>query len=386
MFRLIAKTYAGFEEIAAEELLSFGAAEVSAGHRAVLFKGDLETMYKANLHSRYSLRILRHIHSFPAPNEQQLYDGISRMDWSDFLAADGSLAIDAALTKSNLTHSQFVAQKTKDAIVDQFRMKFGRRPDVDLESPSLRINVYIHENVASISLDSSGSSLHKRGYRVHQGVAPLSEVMSAGMIKLAGWDKSSSFLDPFCGSGTLLIEAALMAGNFAPGIFRKRFGFMSWRDYDQQLWQRLVTEARSQENPGNIPAIVGLDIDRRTVGYAAENVASAGLLGKIKLENASFMDFTPDSAGPWFIVSNPPYGERISSSDLAGLYKGIGNTLKRSYPGSTAWLLSGSREAEKNIGLRPARRLPLWNGPIECRFLKFELYSGSKRKGESDPS
>ncbi|MFM9053194.1 MAG: class I SAM-dependent RNA methyltransferase, partial [Bacteroidota bacterium] len=354
MYRLVAKTYAGFEQIVADELAALGASDVQTGFRAVTFRGDLEVIYKANLYSRFSLRILRHIITFPAPNEQQLYDGISRVDWSELISADDTLAVDAAVTRSNLTHSQYVAQKTKDAIVDQFRRVAGRRPNVDLENPTLRVNVYIHENTVSVSVDSSGSSLHKRGYRVHQGVAPLSEVLAAGMLQLAGWDKKTRLIDPFCGSGTLLIEAALMAANIAPGIFRKKFGFMFWRDFDKDLWSGLVEQARAAESLVSIPEIVGLDISHKTIGFAKENVLEAGFSGKIGLICTSFMDYRPVTDAPWFIISNPPYGERITSDDLNSLYREIGNAFKRYYPGSVAWLLSGSREAEKAVGLRPA--------------------------------
>ncbi len=379
MFKLIAKTYAGFEEIVAEELQDLGAQEVVPGFRAVTFQGDLALIYRANLHSRYSLRILKELATFPAANEQQLYDGVASINWSQYMTSDDTLAVDAALTKSNLNHSQYAALKTKDAIVDQFRAATGSRPSVDLDRPTLRIHVYIHENVAAVSLDTSGSSLHKRGYRVHQGGAPLSEVLAAGMLKISGWDKTTPLMDPFCGSGTLLIEAALMSGNIAPGIFREYFGFKQWKDFDKSLWEQLVAAARQQETPTSIPEITGLDIAFRAVTFARENVAEAGFSDKIRIHCSSFMDFKPSMDHPWFIISNPPYGERIVPEDLFALFKDIGNTFKRSYPGCTAWLLSGSREAEKSVGLKPSKRIPLWNGPIECKFLKFELYSGSKR-------
>lgn len=385
MFKLIAKTYAGFEEIVAEELQSFGAQEVVQGFRAVSFQGDLELIYRANLHSRYSLRILKELATFPAANEQQLYDGVAAINWSQYMTSDDTLAVDAALTKSNLNHSQYAALKTKDAIVDQFRAATGSRPSVDLERPTLRIHVYIHENVAAVSLDTSGSSLHKRGYRVHQGGAPLSEVLAAGMLKISGWDKTTPLLDPFCGSGTLLIEAALMAGNIAPGIFRDYFGFKQWKDFDKSLWEQLTSAARKEEQPQAIPELVGLDIAFRQVTFAKENVAEVGLSSKIRIHCTSFMDHKPAEDHPWFIISNPPYGERIVPEDLFALYKEIGNTFKRSYPGCTAWLLSGSREAEKSVGLKPSKRIPLWNGPIECKFLKFDLYAGSKRGVSSAP-
>jgi putative N6-adenine-specific DNA methylase len=383
MYNLIAKTYAGYEGIVADELTSLGATDVKSGFRAVTFSGDQEVIYKANLHSRFALRILKHLANFPAANEQQLYDGISKIDWSNLISPEDTLAVDAALTRSNMDHSQYASLKTKDAIVDQFRAATGKRPSVDLDKPSLRINLYIHENEASVSLDTSGSSLHKRGYRVHQGPAPLSEVMAAGMLKIAGWDCRTPLIDPFCGSGTLLIEAALMAGNVAPGLFREFYGFQKWRDFNKELWSKLVDEARQQETPDLIPAITGIDIERKAISFARENLQEAGVLKNIKLVNCSFMDYEPEGDGPYFIISNPPYGERIVPSDLFALYKEIGNTLKRRYSGSTAWLLSGSRDAEKNVGLKPAKRIPMWNGPIECKFLKFELYQGSKKNDRS---
>ena len=230
------------------------------------------------------------------------------------------------------------------------------------------------------------SSLHKRGYRVHQGPAPLSEVLAAGMLKISGWDCKTSLIDPFCGSGTLLTEAALMSGNIAPGIFRKYFGFQKWRDFDKTLWDQLISDARGKEQSDLIPSLTGIDIERKAVGFARENLMEIGLSDKVKLVNSSFFDFRPQGDGPFFLITNPPYGERIMPRDLFELNKEIGNALKRYYPGSVAWLLSGSREAEKSIGLKPAKRIPLWNGPIECKFLKFEMYQGSKKMSSGNQS
>lgn len=383
MDSFIAKTYAGLEEILGEELSLLGASDVVKGYRAVYFKGDRQVMYKANLYCRYALRVLKEEASFQAPDEKSLYDGVRSIDWSRYMNEKKTLAVDAVLSQSNLNHTQYAALKTKDAIVDQFRDKTGSRPSVDVMRPDLRIHLHIRDNKATVSFDSSGDSLHKRGYRSHQAAAPLSEVLAAGMITLSGWDRKTTLLDPFCGSGTLLIEAAMIAGNVAPGIFHEWFGFQSWNDYDESLWKSLVAEARKQETPDAVPSIIGCDISDRVVSFARENAAGAGMLDKIRITTSSFFNFKRPDEGPVFIVTNPPYGERITPEDLFSLYKEIGNTLKREYAGCTAWILSGNREAEKFVGLKPGKKINLWNGPLECRFLKFEMYQGTRRRGVS---
>ncbi len=375
---LIAKTSFGFEDIMSAELTALGAEDIKKGTRAVFFTGTDETMYKANLNSRVALRILKPLGSFPAGNEIQLYDGIKKMDWSQYMTPDDTLAIDAVTVKSNLTHSLYVSLKAKDAIVDQIREKTGKRPDVDLRFPTVRINVHLSDNIASVSLDSSGSSLHRRGYRSEQVEAPLNETLAAGMVLLSGWDKNSPFTDLMCGSGTILIEAALMAMNIAPGIFRSEFGFQRWNDFDASLWDSVLDEAKSAQKPPPEFEITGIDRSHQAINSAMENAKAAGVQDVINFHTMPFEHYTP-TISKQTIVSNPPYGGRITDDDLFVLYKNIGDQLKKKYQGSTAWILTANQDAAKNIGLHASRKIQLFNGALECRFLKFDLYEGSRK-------
>ena len=377
-FPMIAKTSFGFEDILIDELKTYDASDIRKGTRAVFFSGTLETMYTINLNSRISLRVLKPIRTFPAANEQQLYDEVKKIDWSEFLSADDTLAVDAVTVKSNLTHSLYISLKTKDAIVDQFRDKTGKRPDVDLRFPKVRINVHLSENIASVSLDSSGDSLHKRGYRVQQGEAPLNETLAAGMVLLSGWDRNSPLTDIMCGSGTILIEAAMIARNIAPGSFRNEFGFERWIDFDAPLWESVKLKAKSIEKTRLDFPLTGIDRSHQVVSNARENANGAGVLDDIIFHEMPFEHYTP-SENAQMIVTNPPYGGRLTDTDLFELYKNIGDQLKKKYQGSTAWVLTANRDAAKYIGLHASRKIQLYNGALECRFLKFELYSGSKK-------
>lgn len=375
----VAKTSFGFEQLLSEELSTLGATNIKAGFRAVHFEGTQETMYRANLHSRIALRILKPIATFPAGNEQQLYDGIKRIRWEKYLSADDTIAVDGVTVKSKLTHSLYIALKTKDAIVDQFREKEGKRPSVDLDFPTVRVNVHLSADVANVSLDSSGESLHKRGYRQETGDAPLNETLAAGMVMLSGWDKKSPLLDFMCGSGTILIEAALMARNIAPGIFRKEFGFERWKDFDATLWKKLLDEAKQNEL-SNLPfRITGIDRSMQVIRAAKSNAYEAGLAKDIDFHAMPFESYTPEISEQT-IICNPPYGGRITDDDLFSLYTSIGDQLKKKYSGSNAWILTANRDAAKHIGLHPSRKIPLFNGALECRFLKYEMYRGTKRK------
>ena len=377
-FKLLAKTTFGFEDLLAQEMESLGATDILKVTRAVTFEGDNELMYKANLWSRVALRILRPVKSFPAGSEQELYDEIKKIDWTEYMSVDDTLAVEAVVSNSTLNHSLYVSLKTKDAIVDQFRDRFGKRPSVDTAHPKLRINVHISKDVASVSLDSSGASLHKRGYRSQTGEAPINETLAAGMVMLSGWDKKSPLIDFMCGSGTILIEAALMARNIAPGIFRNEFGFERWNDFDSELWEKIRDEAKSGEtNKIDFP-IIGIEKSAITLKTAKENVNNARLADYIRLQSMSFEDYTPDVSNGTIII-NPPYGGRITDNDLFNLYKTIGDQLKKKYKGFSAWLLTANKEAAKNIGLKPSSKIELYNGSLECRFLKFEMYEGSKK-------
>jgi putative N6-adenine-specific DNA methylase len=383
-FPLIAKTSFGFEDLLIDELKLFDATEIKKGTRAVFFNGTLETMYQVNYFSRIALRVLKPIHSFPAANEEQLYEGIKKINWNVYLEANDTLAVDAVTVKSNLTHSLYISLKTKDAIVDQFRDKTGKRPDVDLRFPKIRINVHLSDNIASVSLDSSGESLHKRGYRSQQGEAPLNETLAAGMILLSGWDKNSPLTDIMCGSGTILIEAALMARNIPPGSFRKEFGFERWNDFDTSIWNSILEKAKGLQKEKLDFPITGIDRSYKVISMAKENAEEAGVSGDISFHEMSFEHYSPPSVGQT-IITNPPYGGRLTDDDLFELYRTIGDQLKKKYKGCTAWVLTANKDAAKHIGLHASRKIQLYNGALECRFLKFDLYEGSKKASRQDP-
>jgi putative N6-adenine-specific DNA methylase len=385
-FTLIAKTSFGFEDILAEELKNLGATKIEKLTRAVSFEGDAELMYKVNLWSRVALRILKPIRQFKAAGETQLYNEIKKIDWSQYMSADDTLAIDAVVNNSQLTHSLYVALKSKDAIVDQFRDNTGKRPNVDLNKPTLRVHVHIYEDEAEVSLDSSGESLHIRGYRAQHGEAPLNEALAAGMIIVSGWDKQSPFTDLMCGSGTLVIEAAMLARNIPPSILRKEFAFQRWKDYDQVLWNKIVEEAKAGVKEKVNAPITGIDKSYHVLDIAKQNAIQAGVSDDIDFRSQPFEDYTPKSE-PGTIITNPPYGGRITDSeqDLFLLYEKIGASLKHRFSGWTAWIFTANREAANHIGLKPSRRIPLYNGPLECRLLKYEMYKGTKRIGKDQP-
>jgi 23S rRNA (guanine2445-N2)-methyltransferase / 23S rRNA (guanine2069-N7)-methyltransferase len=320
--------------------------------------------------------------AFPAKNEEALYQGILAVDWSVWLSANGTLAVDADVRSSFTTHSLYVAQLAKDAVVDQFRERTGRRPSVDLERPTLRIVVSLFQDQAQIYVDSSGESLHKRGYRKRSGEAPVSETLAAGIIRLSGWDGKAPLLDAMCGSGTLAIEAGLIARNVAPGLLRRHFGYQSWPDYDRQLHERLIAEARESVNREAKPVIKGFEIDPEMVEIARENVERAGLSDLIKIEKADFFA-QPAPAEKGELVMNPPYDERLPVDNVAELYQRIGDRLKHAYGGWTAHILAGNRDALKYFGLRSSRRIPLYNGSIECRLMEYELRAGENEISEA---
>ena len=373
----IAKTISGLEEILAIELRQLGASEVTVLRRAVSFKGDKTLLYKANYWLRTALRILVPLTSFKIENENDLYAQINAFPWEDIFDVDQTIALDAVVTDSPITHSHYASLKSKDAIVDRFRDKFGVRPSVNIENPDIRINLHIYRNNCDVSLDSSGMSLHKRGYRQAIAEAPLSEVLAAGLILLSGWDKKSNFIDAMCGSGTLLIEAALIANNIPPGQYRETFGFMRWNDFNNDLWNKVVNESLN-EGVEFEHLIVGSDISERNLVAARTNIRSARLHKDINLEVASFDAFEPPDS-PGILIMNPPYGERIVVDDIVSLYQSIGDRLKNRYSGFDAWIISADLNALKYIGLKPTAKLPVFNGQLECRFVHFSIYQGSKR-------
>ena len=375
-FEMHAKTLAGLETVLAEELAELGAAEVTVGNRLVAFRGDRRMLYRANLWLRTAIRVLKPIHRFEAEDERSLYQGVQAIDWAEHLDCGGSLAIDPVVFDSFCTHSLYAAQLTKDAIVDQFRARLGSRPSVELADPDLRINLHMNRNRVTIYLDSSGDSLHKRGYRDATNEAPINEVLAAGILRLTEWDRKSNLVDPMCGSGTFAIEAALWARNIAPGTLRPQFGFERWRDYDRSLHEALLREAYDAKTERLPFVVLGSDVDSRVVASARRNVRNAGLEQDVRIDTRAIEEWEPPDP-PGVVVINPPYDERSKVDHIAELYATIGDVLKRRCAGYEAFVFTGAKEASKRIGLRAASRVRLFNGPIECRLLRFPLYSAA---------
>mgnify|MGYP006193353785 FL=1 len=374
---MVAKTFFGFEEILAKELQQLGAQEVEIGTRMVSFKGDKGFMYKANLSLRSALKILKPIYHFRAFNDQSLYKGIQGIDWSKYLNANQTFVIDTTIHSDNFKHSQFVSQKAKDAIVDQFRDKFGQRPSIDKDFPDLRINIHIDRDQCSVALDTSGASLHHRGYRTATNIAPINEVLAAGMLLLSGWDGSSHFLDPMCGSGTILVEAAMIACNIPANINRKEFAFEKWNDWDNDLFDQII-DALMKRTREFHHTIVGYDKAPSAVQKAKDNVRNANLEDYITISQANFFETKKETVGPLHMVFNPPYGERLDI-ELERFYRELGDTLKNNYSNTNAWFITANLEALKYVGLRPSRKIKLFNGSLEARLVKYEMYEGSKR-------
>jgi len=368
----IAKTITGLEEILFNELKDLGATNLALLRRAVGFDGSKELMYRANYACRTALRILKPLISFEIVEQQALYDNVAGVAWEDFLEPDDSIAVDSIISDSVFTNSQYVSLKTKDAIVDRLRTKWGTRPSVNLDNPDLRINVHIFKQTCSVSLDSSGRSLHKRGYRISAGLAPLNEVLASGLVFLSGWDRQSPFIDPMCGSGTLLIEAAMISDKIPPAFFKPEFGFMKWKDYDPELWFKIKEEEDAKMvNAGC--TIRGCDISQKAVDSVMQNIRFAKLINRIKVEVSPFEAyFPPDEKG--ILVTNPPYDERLHIEDMIAFYKKIGDVLKKKYKGYEAWVISSDLKALKFIGLHPSKKITVFNGPLECRFVRFTLY------------
>ena len=378
-FKMIAKTFFGFEEILAKELQLLGAQEVEIGTRAVSFKGDKGFMYKANLSLRTALKILKPIYYFKAINDQNLYKGIQGIDWSKYIGENQTFVIDTTIHSDNFKHSQFVSQKAKDAIVDQFREKTGQRPSIDKDFPDLRINIHIDRDQVSVALDTSGASLHHRGYRTATNIAPINEVLAAGMLLLSGWDGSSDFLDPMCGSGTLLAEAAMIACNIPANINRKEFAFEKWNDWDNDLFDQII-DALMKRTKEFHHTIIGYDKAPSAVQKAKDNIRNANLEDYISIIQGDFFESKKKNTGPLNMVFNPPYGERLNI-ELERFYREIGDTLKNNYPNTNAWFITANLEALKFVGLRPSRKIKLFNGSLEARLVKYEMYEGS-RKGK----
>ena len=379
-FELIAKTFQGLEEVLAKELTELGASNIEVGRRMVAFTGDKEMMYRANFCLRTAIRILKPIKHFEAKNADEVYEAIKAIAWEDFLDKDKSFAVDAVVFSNEFRHSKFVAYKVKDAIVDYFREKTGERPSVRINHPDVALNIHIAENKCTLSLDSSGESLHRRGYRQEAVEAPLNEVLAAGMILMTGWKGECDLIDPMCGSGTIPIEAALIARNIAPGVFRKEFAFEKWGDFDQNLFDRIYNDD-SQEREFT-HKIYGYDNNPKANEIATHNVKAAGVSKDIILKLQPFQQFEQPKEKS-VIITNPPYGERISTNDLLGLYQMIGERLKHAFVGNEAWVLSYREECFDQIGLKASQKVPLFNGPLECEFRKYEIFDGKYKEFKS---
>ena len=374
---MLAKTLFGLEEILAQELRKLGASNVEIGTRNVTFEGDKGFMYKANLCLRTAIKILKPISSFNVFTEADIYKKVYEIPWEQYMDVDGSLAVDATVFSEQFTHSKYISLKTKDAIVDRFRDKEGRRPDVDLDHPTLRVNIHIDRNICTLSLDSSGQSLHKRGYKVANTMAPINEVLAAGMIMLSGWSGQCALLDPMCGSGTILTEAAMIACNIPPNLNREEFGFENWPDFDVDLYEVIENAALKKIKEFHFK-IEGFDIEADIVSKAKENIKSANLEEFISVRKQDFFESKKENDHSLYIIFNPPYDERLQV-DAEKLYASIGTTLKHGYPGTQAWMITSNMEALKHVGLRPSRRIKLFNGKLEAKLVKYEMYEGSKK-------
>lgn len=374
-FEMVAKTFQGLEDVLADELRGLGAVNVEPGRRMVSFVGDLEMLYKANLCCRTALRILKPIYRFTARDTDELYERAKEFDWGSLMSLGSTFSIDTVAFSDEFTHSRFVTYRVKDAIVDWFKDRYGadKRPGVRLQDADVMINVHIAGGNVTLSLDSSGESLHKRGYRVAQTEAPINEVLAAGIILRSGWRGDCPLVDPMCGSGTFLIEAALIAANINPGVYRKHFSFENWKDFDQELFDRLYNDdSAEREFPFKI---YGADISPKAVDIAALNIKSAGVGRMIDLQTKPLSAWT-EAPADGILITNPPYGERISSDDMAGLYSLIGQKLKNVFKGYHAWIIAANNEYVANIGLAPSLKLPILNGAIECELREYIIFEG----------
>lgn len=372
-FSMVAKTFQGLEDVLRDELISLGAENVEMGRRMVSFEGDLEMMYKANLCCRTALRILKPIEKFTAYNPDELYDVVREIEWEKYMTPQTTFAIDSTVNSEDFPHSKFVTYRVKDGIVDHFRDMAGERPSIRVTDPDITFNVHIIDNRVTISIDSSGEPLSKRGYRDEQTEAPINEVLAAGIIMKTGWRGDCNFADPMCGSGTFLIEAALIAANINPGIYRKSFAFEKWADFDKELFESLYNDDSSEREFAF--KIYGGDIDPEAYQIARKNIKSAQVDDMIELSCRPMSDWT-DNPEAGVLVMNPPYGRRLRPEDMEELYRGIGTNLKRNFPGWHAWIIGLNDEDFDNIGLKPSMKIPMLNGSLECTLREYVLFDG----------
>ena len=382
--RFVAKTLYGLEKVLSEELINLGAGNVHTANRAVLFEGDRSLLYRVNYCVRTALSVLVTIADFPIRSKDDLYKGASKMEWDRYMNPDNTFSVVPVINSPHFGHTGYAGLILKDAIADYFREKTGRRPSVDTGNPGILVNLHISNDLVNISLDSSVVPLFKRGYRQEQSAAPLNEVLAAGIILLSGWKASATLTDPMCGSGTIPVEAGLIACKIPPGKFRQFFGFQRWNDFDEDLFEKIKLESNSQIINSPVK-IFGSDISEQTLQFAKANVARAGLEDIISLDVYDFKDLkSVDDRG--YVFLNPPYGQRIQPEEIDLLYNMIGSTLKHSFPGNTAWLITSNRESLKHVGLKPKEKYTLFNGALECILLKYEMYQGSKKQEKKSTS
>ncbi len=378
--KMIAKTIYGLEPILVKELEELGASNIEAQNRVVTFEGDIALLYKANISLRTASRILVPLSTFTIASKDDYYENIRDINWMDLFSNDETFAIDALVNFSRVfDNSMYAGQLAKDAIVDQFRAETGARPSVDTEDPDIQINIHVNKNVITVSLDSSGVPLHKRGYRVELSKAPMNENLAAGLLLIAGYDGNQPLLDPMCGSGTIPIEAAMIALDMAPSLYRKHFAFMYWNNFDEELYESVRDDLKSKVRKELKFPIVGSDKDKYVIDKAKNNAHRVHLKDTIIFERIRFEDqFPPEENG--MLICNPPYGERLDIKAIDSLYSMIGDTLKQNFDGYDAYIFSGNLEAVKYVGLKPSMKRKMFNGPIECRFLHYEMYKGSKKR------
>lgn len=371
--KLIAKTFHGLEDVLAQELTELGAENIEKGRRMVSFFGDKEMLYRANFELRTAIRILKPIATFQATTADEVYEAIKKIDWTNYLELNTTFAVDSVVYSEDFRNSKFVSYKVKDAIVDFFREKTGQRPNISVSDPNIRFNMHISEEACTISLDASGESLHKRGYRQNSVESPINEVLAAAMIMMTGWKGECDLIDPMCGSGTIPIEAALIARNIAPGVFRQHYAFEKWKDFDKDLMERIYNDDSKERKFTH--HIYGYDIDNKAIAIANQNVKAAGMTNEISLSVQPFQKFTQPTEKS-IIVMNPPYGERVSSPDLLGLYRTIGERLKHQFVGNDAWIIGYREETFEQIGLKPSLKITLYNGALNCTFNKYTIFDG----------
>lgn len=368
-----------------DELLALGARSIKRHKRAVSFVGDIGTLYKMNLHLRTALRVLVPFHSFKVRSTDDLYHRVRKYRWEDLMGVDDTFALGIKINSKHFDHSQYAMQRAKDGIADRFMHLHSRRPSVDKETPDVRLHIYINRDECLISLDSSGESLHKRGYRSLTNRAPINEALAAGMVLHSKWDARTPFVDPMCGSGTILVEAAMIAAGVPPGYYRDEFGFERWHDFNEDLWEKIYQKAIDRIH-GDVPPILGGEISSNVFRKSKTTIRDANMGELVELRNCAFADLERPEGARGTMIINPPYGERMNKDDINALYKMIGDTLKKNWQGYEAWVITSNLEAARNIKLTPRPKIQLFNGALDCRFMRYEIYEGSRRGGKPTAS